>query len=91
MRIEPVEIFSDQTNAAILRHPGRKFPGLLLQGDTLHRMCQRADDACASARGLIAPEALNELNDLRNHLQSLLTHYKSVLSQHDISLPFSET
>jgi Family of unknown function (DUF6959) len=31
MHVEPVEIYSDQTNAAIMRHPGRRFPGVLIQ------------------------------------------------------------
>jgi len=38
MRSELVEIFSDATNAAVMRHPGRRFPGILVQGDTLHNI-----------------------------------------------------
>jgi len=40
MRTEVVEIYSDQANAAVIRHPSRKFPGVLVQGDTLHLSCQ---------------------------------------------------
>src|SRR4051794_13704122 len=47
MRVEPVEIFADTTNAAVMRHPGRHFPGMLIQGDTLHSFCCMADDACS--------------------------------------------
>jgi hypothetical protein len=52
MHIESVEIYSDAANAAIHRHPGRRFPGVLLQGDTLYSICQRLDAACRAARGL---------------------------------------
>lgn len=45
MRSEDVEIFSDMTNAAVMRHPGRKFPGVLIQGDTLYTLCREADEA----------------------------------------------
>ena len=90
MRKEVVEIYSDQTNAAIIRHPERKFPGVLVQGDTLHSLCCSADDACAVAKSLLAADAYDELNELRNHLWSLLNHYKSVLGEHQIPLPFSE-
>jgi hypothetical protein len=31
------------------------------------------------------------LNEVRNHLWSLLSHYKAVLDEHKIRLPFSET
>jgi len=88
MRTEPVDIFSDATNAPVMRHPGRRFPGVLVQGDTLYSMCRRADEACRG--GDRSSKAYAELNDLRNHLWELLTHYKSVLQEHDVSLPFSE-
>jgi hypothetical protein len=32
MRTENVEILSDKSNAAVLRHPDRVFPGVLVQG-----------------------------------------------------------
>ncbi|WP_429002107.1 DUF6959 family protein [Xanthomonas campestris] len=38
MHIESVEIYSDRPNMAVLRHPGRKSPGVLLQGDRLHAL-----------------------------------------------------
>ena len=38
MHVESVEIYSDATNAAVMRHPGRRFPGMLIQGDTLHSL-----------------------------------------------------
>jgi hypothetical protein len=88
MHVEPVEIYSDQTNAAVIRHPGRKFPGVLIQGDTLHTLCFSADEACRGfPRG---SDAFDELNDLRNALWGLLNHYKVVLGEHNIPLPFSE-
>ena len=86
MRTETVEIYSDQTNAAVMRHPGRRFPGVLVQGDTLHALCASADRACREA-GRGSPE-FEELNELRNTLRDLLAHYKTVLAEHDLPLPF---
>jgi len=88
MRIEPVEIYSDQTNAAVLRHPERQFPGVLLQGDTLHALCWRLDE---SIRHLNQDSpAYTHLNHVRNALWSLKNEYKSVLVEHDLPMPFSE-
>ena len=89
MRIEPVEIYSDETNAAVLRHPGRRFPGFLIQGDTLYTMCLRADLAC-KARPALDKETYLELNSLRNALWSALNHYKAVLTEHEIELSFDD-
>ncbi len=88
MREELVEIYSDETSAAVIRHPDRKFPGVLLQGDTLHSMCQQADTALAKLDR--SSDAYNELNEIRNTLWSLQTHYKTTLVEHDLTMPFSE-
>jgi len=88
MHVEPVEIYSDTTNAAVMRHPGRRFPGMLIQGDTLYSLCRRADEVC-SLIGRESP-AFDEANDLRNSLWDRLNHYKAVLVEHKIALPFPE-
>lgn len=87
MRQESVDILSDQTNAAVIRHPGRRFPGVLVQGDTLNNLCQLADVTCREVhRG---SPGYDEANELRNALWGLLNHYKVVLSEHKLPLPFS--
>ena len=91
MRIATVEILSDQTNAAVMRHPERRFPGILLQGDSLHALCRQADAACSGAKPSLSPETFDELNELRNRLWSYLNHYKAVLGEHQLPLPFSES
>jgi hypothetical protein len=88
MREELVEIYSDATNAAVIKHPDRKFPGVLLQGDTLHLLCQRTDTALEKLDR--SSEAYKDLNEIRNTLWSLKTHYKSTLVEHDLPMPFSE-
>ena len=90
MRTETVEIFSDQSNAAVMRHPDRRFPGVLIQGDSLYNLCYRADAACTAARGSLNANAYQELNSLRNVLWSYLNHYKAVLDEHQLPLPFSD-
>ena len=90
MHIRDVEIYSDQTNAAVMRHPDRRFPGVLVQGDSLYSLCVRADDACTDARDKLDSDAYGDLNELRNALWGYLNHYKSVLGEHQIPLPFSE-
>ncbi len=90
MRIEPVEIYSDATNAAIMRHPGRRFPGFLIQGDSLSVMKSLADDAYSRLSGIADEEALYALKRLKDALTGDLKHYATVLTEHGIQLPFVE-
>jgi hypothetical protein len=88
MHVESVEIYSDETNDAIMRHPGRRFPGALIQGDTLYSLCLSADEVCSLiGRG---SSGFDQANRVRNALWSTLNHYKAVLDEHKLPLPFSE-
>ncbi|MEH6417077.1 DUF6959 family protein [Pseudomonas sp. CGJS7] len=90
MRIQEVEIYSDAVNAAIMRHPGRQFPGLLLQGDTLHSMYRQVDRVCAIAKTKLTEDECDEIDELREWLYGYVEHYKQVLREHGIELPFYE-
>jgi len=88
MRVESVEIFSDKTNRAVMRHPGRAYPGVLIRGDSLSNLCKQADLACERVgRG---KPGFDELNDLRKDLADYLNHYKETLLEHSMQLPFSD-
>ncbi len=91
MKKEEVEIFSDATNQAVMKHPGRNYPGVLIQGDTLYSICQSLDDVCTELKCKNTEAAFDEANELRNALWGKLNHYKAVLGEHEIELPFSET
>ncbi|MFJ5307166.1 DUF6959 family protein [Streptomyces sp. NPDC088350] len=82
------ELFTDGGNDAVVRLPGRRFPGVLIQGDSLHILrsdvaevveaCERGDlaDAGESAGLLLAG------------LDALLTRYSVALANHQIQRPY---
>jgi hypothetical protein len=88
MRTEAVEIYSDATNAAIMRHPDRRFPGVLVQGDTLYTFFTTLNLICGELDE--KTDAFIEADDLRVRLRSLVNHYKNVLGEHGMKLPFYE-
>ncbi len=90
MKQKEVEKLSDATNQAVMRHPGRNYPGVLIQGDSLYSYCQALDEACSELKNKNIEEAYDEINELRNALWNKLNHYKVVLGEHNIELPFSE-
>ena len=82
-----VEIYSDQPNAAVMRHPDRRFPGVLVQGDTLRLLAQQAADSLA-VLPTGAWDAMEELEDLKSRLEALVEHYESAMAAHGLELPY---
>ncbi len=87
---DTVEIYSDRTNAVVLRHPGRKYPGVLVQGDMLCHLLQCADAACNAGKTQLDAGSYDTLTELRDHLLTWVDHYKTVLHEHEIHAQFVE-
>ena len=83
-----VEIYADTTNFAVMRHPGRNFPGSLIQGDSLSILCHAADAVRRELERGDLEEAIDELEMLRELLWDRLKHYQAVLEDHQLELPF---
>lgn len=90
MKEENVEVYSDRTNHAVMKHPRRNSPGSLMQGDTLYALCKDADRIADMIKSNGDMQTYQEMNALRNKLWERLNHYKNTLIEHDIDLPFSE-
>ncbi|MFE5734368.1 DUF6959 family protein [Streptomyces sp. NPDC056528] len=86
-RVE-AELFTDGGNDAVVRLPGRNFPGVLVQGDTLSVL--RSDVAelvelCAAGD---LDEARHMAGLLSADLGAKLQRYTDALDAHGISRPF---
>ncbi|MFD4722069.1 DUF6959 family protein [Streptomyces sp. NPDC058423] len=86
-RVE-AEVFTDGGNNAVVRLPSRRFPGVLIQGDSLSVL--RGDVAEvveAFDRGDVA-EARETAGLLLADLDALLARYSAALKAHEIPLPY---
>jgi hypothetical protein len=82
------ELFTDGGNDAVVRLPGRRFPGVLLQGDSLHILrSELAEVLEACERGDLA-EARDSAGLLLSSLDTVLTRYEDALREHDIPRPY---
>ncbi len=86
MRTETVDLYSDATNVAIIRLRGRQFPGMLIQGDTLHNLSSMAAHALAGAEP--GSDHWHDIKELADLLQSRVSYYTQVLREHGMELPF---
>ncbi len=83
-----VEIYSDESNFAVVRQPGRQYPGSLVQGDTLAMLVRVAEEASKALNNgdlALAKEAIEEISSL---LAERLNHYEGVLKEHGLDLPY---
>ncbi|WP_217179547.1 hypothetical protein [Streptomyces sp. AC495_CC817] len=86
-RVE-AELFTDPGNDAVVRLPPRRFPGVLIQGDSLSII--RADVAeivAACDQGDIG-EAREAAALVLAHLDELLARYGTALEANGIPLPY---
>jgi DNA-binding GntR family transcriptional regulator len=88
MKAELVEIYSDASNLAVMRHPGRRFPGSLIQGDSLFILVDEARQLYDAVKNSGDEEivALAEMH--KNNLEDRLAEYERAMVQHGISLPY---
>lgn len=89
MKIEQVEIYSDASNFAVMRHPGRKYPGSLIQGDSLSILVQEAKDLCAAIESSGDEELIALAQMHLDKLEGRLATYEKALLEHGIELPYT--
>jgi hypothetical protein len=90
MRKQEVEVLcSSIEEGTIISGLGRKFPGLLVQGDTLNHLFELV--VSINEKGVShGDEALAaEITKLRNIIGKMLMQYEGALTAHAISLPYN--
>ncbi|MGW3450669.1 DUF6959 family protein [Streptomyces sp. NPDC001076] len=86
-RIE-AELFTDGGNNAVVRMPGRRFPGVLVQGDFLHILRGDVAEVLEACERGDLDEARESAGLLLANLDALLTRYEAALTEHDIPRPY---
>src|SRR5579872_6118525 len=89
--VESLEVYARDSNYAVIKPPGRQFPGSVIQGDSLRILCGLAVSVARRVRDH-TPEDEESLGDLQELVQLLvgrLLHYQQVLQAHGIELPYA--
>ena len=87
--MELVEILSDASNYAVIRHPNRSFPGSLIQGDSLHALICDIDEAKRELASGNLEEVSDILASVLDDLRERMDIYKAALKENKIGLPFN--
>jgi hypothetical protein len=83
-----VEVFTDGSNNAVVRMPGRQFPGVLIQGDSLSSLRFEVAEIRDACRAGDVTEALEAAEFLLEDLDAILLRYTDALERHGLRKPF---
>jgi hypothetical protein len=88
MKKEALEILSDTINCPVVAVPGRKFPGVIIQGDSLKILLDIAEEI----QLLTAPSQNEEVDAavgrLKMKLAGYVCEYETVMRKHGRELPY---
>ena len=83
-----IQVLSDAVNSPVVRMPGRRFPGVVIQGDSLHYMSVLAKEIQQISMRLNCEELVDLTADLNKLLADKLAGYEKTLRSHDLELPY---
>lgn len=83
-----LEILDRATNATVVQLLWRRFPGIVVQGDTLHSQRAFLRHAIDALRARDTEDALEELAEIDEWMGNLLQRYEAALGAAGIELPY---
>jgi hypothetical protein len=90
MTMDTAELLSNPTNYAVVQLPGRKFPGVVMQGDSLNSLTKRLERMRSDLRidDFDRDKVAAELDDLVNLFSEVRSHYEKVCAAKGLTLPY---
>ncbi len=83
-----VDVLGNAVNSPVLHFPGRRFPGVLIQGDSLKSMADLANEIRQQLSAGDIEEASSVAEELHDLLRSRLDIYQKALESHGVELPY---
>lgn len=82
------DLLSRPVNFAVVQLPERSYPGVVVQGDTLHSLQKQVELMGRLLEKKELEGLADEIEDLNTRLSEALTHYEYICSERGISLPY---
>ncbi|MBP6014244.1 MAG: hypothetical protein KBA31_18595 [Alphaproteobacteria bacterium] len=84
-------LLSEPINFAVVQLPGRRFPGVVVQGDTLHSILAELKAVRSSAILVSGEDAEVGLDDPIATLEQASSFYEKVCRDNNIALPYMKS
>ncbi len=82
------KLLTDPENYAVVQLPGRQFPGIVFQGDSIHALISHLKGALDAARKHADDELNADLEDALELLSGAERKLKSVCDREGVALPW---
>jgi hypothetical protein len=87
---DPAILLTEPHNYAVVQLPGRRFPGVVFQGDSLHTLYLQIGNARKRASKGDDEELQIELDEIFQTLSEVVDHYERTCERNGIELPYSK-
>ena len=82
------DLLSPPVNFAVVQLPARRYPGVVIQGDTLLNLCKQLERMAK----LLDARELEELSDdiefVKEQLGEAMSYFEQVCAERGIALPY---
>jgi hypothetical protein len=82
------KLLTESSNYAVVQLPGRQYPGVVFQGDSIHALLAQVKNALNAARKYSDDELNAELEDAVELLAGVESKLKSVCEREGIAPPY---
>jgi hypothetical protein len=87
MRKLTIDVISEGSNCVVVQMPGRRYPGLVLQGDSLRILLDSAEELCELCASA-GPDASEAAAMLKEKLAGYLSAYEKAMEAEELELPY---
>ena len=88
MNTDTVKLIEVVGNSAVVQLPMRRFPGMVIQGDTLNALCESAEEIAAALKRNAYGEASEATGLLLASLREARAVYEAAVHRTGLPLPY---
>jgi type VI protein secretion system component VasF len=83
-----IDVLSETLNCPVVQMPGRRFPGVVLQGDSLKILLDSAEEVQRLCSSLRNPDLSAAVASLRQKLAGYVASYEEAMTEAGRDLPY---
>ena len=83
-----IEILSETINSPIVHMPGRRFPGVVIQGDSLKNLFNLSEEITTLANNTTSVELIEASKELKDLIAGYIKSYESTMRHYGKDLPY---